>query len=566
MNVNPFFRAIDLITSPIRRLYNLISRVTPGLNKLPTLSLPMLAALIFWAILLVIYAIAFISYMRAGYLKQDRAWQTWALLMLAVFTIPIIVYYLVKFWMVKDESRFPNIDQIWETALEQCQQQGLSFRQTPIFLVLGAKDQLQASNLMKASLLPLSIVVPKQQDTDLVFFASTDSIFLFLNGCSCVSGLSVPSAVSRGQATAQPNSPVESGSALAGTIDASAFAKLAGGMLANSPATPVSGGTLTEGAMQAAFNDSAPSQAAAADAGRTMVLPEGQQFEDFLRTPTIGQEPSSGYGTLAPPSLTSQEVFLRQEKLRYVCQLIQRARQPVCPINGILTLLPFELIESASGSVQTAVQKDLRILREELMVRCANTVLVTQMEKEEGFQELVKRVGEQECRDSRFGRGSDVWNAPNTQRLESIAAHAVGAFEDWIYLLFQRENSLQQRYNGRLLRLLCRVRGRFAENLPSVLGNGFGFDPQTEPALADEQFLFAGCYFAGTGSDPARYAFVKSVFSKVIQNEGELEWSPAARARENSYQMSASLMALLGGVSLLATIGLIAWRAVGQSE
>lgn len=566
MNVNPFFRAIDLITSPIRRVFHLIARVTPGLNRIPSLSVPMLAAVITWVVLLILYAIAIISHWRAGNLYQDRAWQTWALLMLAVFAISAIVYYLVKFWMIKEESRFPNIDQIWETALEQCQAQGISVRQTPLFLVLGAKDQQQSSNLMKASLLPMSIAVPKQQDTDLVFFASENSIFLFLNGCSCISGLSSPSAAAKSLSSSPSHAAVESGSALAGTIDASAFAKLAGGMSSSAPAAPEAGGTLTEGAMQAAFSEASPSPAAAADAGRTMVLPEGLQLEDLLRTPSLGQDSSQGTASAPPPSLSSQEVFLRQEKLRYVCQLIQRARQPVCPINGLLTLLPFELVESTSGSVQTAVQKDLRILREELMVRCSNTVLVTEMDKEEGFQELVKRVGEQECRDSRFGRGSDVWNSPTAERLQAIAVHAVGAFEDWIYLLFQRENALQQRYNGRLLKLLCRVRGRFAENLPSVLGYGFGFDPQTEPELSEEQFLFGGCYFAGTGQDPARYAFVKSVFSKVLQNEGELEWSPQARSRESSYQVGSNLFALLGGVGFLATLGMLAWKAVAQSE
>jgi len=522
----------------------------------------MLAAVIAWVVLMIIYAVAVISMWRAGALYQDRERLVWLLLFLLVFVITVIVYFLVKFWLVKEESRFPNIDQIWETALEQCQQQGISVRQVPIFLVLGAKDQPQASNLMKASLLPMSVVVPKQQDTDLVFFANENSIFLFLNGCSCISGLSLPSSL----AASPAQMPVESGSALAGTIDASAFAKLAGGMGENSPASAGAGGTLTQAAMQSALSDAAAFQSTNADAGRTMILPEGQQFEDFLR-PSGGASEISQRSTPPPtPTLSSQEVFERQEKLSYVCHLIQKVRQPVCPINGILTLLPFELIEAASGPVQTAVQKDLRVLREELMVRCSNTVLVTQMEREEGFQELVKRVGEQECRESRFGRGSDLWNAPSADRLRSTAAHAVGAFEDWIYLLFQRENALQQRYNSRLLGLLCRVRGKFAENLPAVLGHGFGFDPNTEPELAEEQFLFGGCYFAGTGPDPARNAFVKSVFLKILQNEGELEWTPGARARESQYQIGASLFALLGGVSLLTTLGLIAWKVASQSD
>jgi hypothetical protein len=557
--MNSFFRLIDLITAPIRRLFMLLARITPGLKNLPSLSTPMLSAVMSLVVLLIIYAVAVVSYRSSVDLNQQRDWLIWLLLLLLVFVIPVIVYFLVKFWTMKEDSRFPGIDQIWQSALELCQQQGISVRRVPIFLILGAKDQRQAAHLMGATELPIKVSVPKQQDTDLLFFASQDSIFLFLNGCSCLSGLS-----SQPPSSAAADAMVPAGAAAAGTIDASAFARMTGANPSLPPAAGDVGATLTEGAFEGAFPGPEAQPAGGADVGRTMVLPEGLNMDQFL----AGQQksPDGGAPVLAPTAmLTSQAIFEREQKLRYLCQLINNARSPVCPINGILTLVPFHLVESASGQVQTAAQNDVKVLRDELKMRCSQTVLITHMEREDGFHELIKRVGERESRDSRFGRGADLWNAPTQQRLEAVGVHAVGAFEDWIYLLFQKENALQQRYNSRLLSLLCRVRGRFAENLPAVLGRGFGFDPATEPNLAQEQFLFGGCYFAGTGEDPSKYAFVKSVFAKLLQQEGELEWAPQARISDRQYQWASSLFALLGSLSLLSIVLLLIYKFVWQN-
>lgn len=541
----------------------LVARVTPGLKSLPSLSVATLSAIISLLAFLIVYAVAVISYRSSVDLNQQRDWLIWLLLLLLVFAIPVIVYFLVKFWTMKEESRFAGIDQIWQTALELCQQQGISVKRVPIFLVLGAKDQRQASNLMAASGLPISVSVPKQQDTDLLFFATQDAVFLYLNGCTCLSGLLTQP---RGSAASQ-SAAIPASAAVTGTIDASAFAKMTGGKPVLPPAGAEIGGTLTDSAFPgAADNQDSMLGNADSDVGRTMVLPEGQSMEELLAAsaPSAAQQSLQGnYGATA--MLSSQAVFEREQKLRHVCQLINRARHPVCPINGILTLLPFTMVETASGPLQTSAQKDIKVLREEFKMRCGHSVLITEMEAEDGFHELIKRVGERESRESRFGRGADLWNAPAAERLEAISTHAVGAFEDWIYLLFQKENALQQRYNSRLLSLLCRVRGKFAENLPVVLGRGFGFDPTTQPELEKEQFLFGGCYFAGTGPDPSKYAFVKSVFAKVLQNEGELEWSPQARAEDRQHQLMASLFALVGLISLLSIVGMILYKFFWQA-
>jgi hypothetical protein len=537
---------LNAITTPIRAFYMWFARAVPGLKGLTRVALPTRVALTTFLFLFVVYVAAVISIWFSETAAPKDTWE-YIVAFALVIIIPFIVYYLIKLWMIKEVSRYPEIDRIWEMGLKECEKNGILPTRVPIFLVQGGRDHRQAVQLMNATHIAFSVVVPSQEESDIGFFANSQAIFLFVNGCSCISALSsAPSGPpAMGPAAAAP---VSGGAPPGGTIDAAMF----GSGFKLPPATaPGVSKTLTQGAAFPA-NESGPAmQPAPLAAGGTMLLPGGQGYEAFTQT----------QGAAKPvPQLNSNVALEREQKLRYVCSLLRKARQTLCPINGLITLLPFELVESASSQIQTAAQKDLAVLREELLVRCSNTVLITQLEDEEGFQELIKRVGEERTREYRFGKGCELWNAPEEKRLDAIAVHATGAFEDWIYNLFQEEHALRQRYNSRLFMLLCRIRGEFAGNLRAVLARGFGFDPQTQPQLAYEQFLFGGCYFCAAGADPGRQAFVKSVFLKGIEQEGELEWAPEARRRDKQLQFMANLFALVGVLSLLAVVGMLIMR------
>jgi hypothetical protein len=542
---------LNAITMPIRSIYSWIVCYIPGVKNLPNVSLQMRIALMTLLFLIIVYIAAIVSYYYSLQSAQ-RQYTEFLIAFALILVIPVIVYYIIKYWMIKEESRYPDIDRIWTGGIAECERQGIDINNVPLFLVQGARDHRQAVQLMKASQLAFNVTFPAKEESDLLFFANSDAVYLFINGCSCLSRLSsAPSGVTLDQLK-----PLTAGSGVTGTIDASMFAAAAGGgEAARAPATDNVSQTLTEGA----FPSASPAlQPASQAAGGTILLTDWDSGGGRGQ-PASTEIPRS-------PQLTSTDIEERGQKLRYVCGLITKHRQTLCPINGLITAIPFELIEGASSQLQVAAQKDLAILRQELLVRCSNTILITQMDKDEGFQELIKRVGEERSRDFRFGKGCELWNAPEGARLDAIAAHAVGAFEDWIYMLFQEDGALKHRYNSRLFMLLCRIRGRFGENLRAVLARGFGFDPQTESHLAYEQFLFGGCYFAATGNDPGRQAFVKSVFLKGIQQEGELEWAPEARRRDRQLQFAANLFALVGMLSFLAIVGMLIWKFLPGGE
>jgi hypothetical protein len=227
--------------------------------------------------------------------------------------------------------------------------------------------------------------------------------------------------------------------------------------------------------------------------------------------------------------------------------------------NMSLALVPFQGIDRSGADVQAAVQKDLGVLRRELRVRCASTVLVTGMESEEGFQELVNRVDPVLTQNNRFGKGCDAWGDPTGKRLRAVGDHAAGAFEFWTQSLFQEQNALKRRYNSRLFALLCKIRGGFSDSLKNLLGYGFGYDPEQEPELADRQFLFSGCYFAATGDTPDQQAFVSSVFKKVIEQDEGVEWAPEAWNEDRRFRLIGNLFALVGLFSVVALIAMASY-------
>lgn len=523
---------ISAIATPARQLYQWFIQIVPGFRAIGRSSLPFRMALTTLIFLLIIWIAAGIKIFLT---EKDKLGEINLFVwigggILGVIVIPTIVYYLTKYLMVQDESRFPEIDRIWYEALEECDRVGINLMKVPLFIGLGSPNVRFGGHLLKIAELEVSVSVPKQGEGDICVHASPDAVFVFVSGCSCLSKLAaMPRETMTISAPAQAPFAISDASR---TIDPSFFATAVQQPQTVDFGRPPSG----------TFADASP--------GATLLLPEDHDFNDMLRNDEANT-------IVKAKQLSSRDVAACEERLRHVCRLIKDARGALCPINGLLSTVPFETIQSSSAQLQVAAQKDLAVLREELMVRCGNTVLITDMESEEGFQELINRFGPQRSRDFRFGKGSELWSPPDADRLSAISAHASGAFEDWIYILFQDVEALKRRYNSRLFMLLCKIRGQFSRSLADFIARGYGFDPATEPHLAYEQFLFGGCYFAATGNDPSRQAFVRSVLMKLIEQDGQLEWAPAARRHEQQYQFASNVAVLIGLASVIAIAAML---------
>jgi len=255
--------------------------------------------------------------------------------------------------------------------------------------------------------------------------------------------------------------------------------------------------------------------------------------------------------------LPSAEANEQDDRLEYVCRLIRRARQPLSPVNGMLTLLPYGLIKRSPREaieVQRAVRRDMNTIRATAKVRCPVTALVVGLEEESGFRELVRRVGRERAKAQRFGKGFTIWSSPLPQRLESLAAHACASFEQWVYALFREKGSLSKPGNTKLYALLCEIRRNVQGRLAKILSGGFGHDPEQDGH--NEPFLFGGCYFAAIGDTEDRQAFVKGVFDKLPEQQEELDWTEAALAEDERYQNFAQVILGIDALLFLALLAM----------
>jgi hypothetical protein len=276
---------------------------------------------------------------------------------------------------------------------------------------------------------------------------------------------------------------------------------------------------------------------------------------------TASPSSTGGIAPGRPSRLSLEQEQVEGRRLAHLAQLIRRARQPVCPINGILALLPFGMIQGgeldASG-VKRAIRSDLAALQKTLLLICPVNALVTGMEEESGFQELVRRVGRSKADGQRFGKGFEVYNVPLEERIEALTRHACGAFEDWIYELFREPDSLSKPGNTKLYSLLCKVR-RAQEPLVKTLVGGFACDLDGDPA--PDAFRFGGCYFAGTGASDDRRAFVHAVVigkfqkARVEEEDEELQWTDQALKQADRYHLASQIILALDLVLLLVLAG-----------
>ena len=119
--------------------------------------------------------------------------------------------------------------------------------------------------------------------------------------------------------------------------------------------------------------------------------------------------------------------------------------------------------------LQTAVRSDLNVVHQGAQQRSPVTCLVTGLERERGFRELVRRVGREMATAQRFGQKFDACQATTPDQMAALSAHVCGAFEDWVYTLFREEDSLTRAGNTRLYGLLCKVRCMLKGRLSQIL-------------------------------------------------------------------------------------------------
>jgi hypothetical protein len=529
--VNALRALLNAITAPLRRLSRLPLGLISAPRKLLGLSFSARVSVLLGMALVLLVGTAFICYALFSERPDWGIVARWPVLLTIVallIAIPLVVYQALKLWLEGETSRYPDIDQAWRAGLDELRKNNIDLQQVPLFLLLGSPGRELSQVLMQIVGYERLIDGCPDGRAPIRWYAGPQAVFLFTEETGCLSRLS--SVAARGAAPGDRSigaagAPSITGTLVTGTAGVMATNSAAAGPLATAPRAPAIRGTL---------------------------VPDGGGSTDA--SAPVGRAATARY-------LTHNDFDDEADRLRYIGELLRQERQPLCPLNGQVALVPAALLLDIVATQETieAVRRDLEALREATQLSCPATLLVTGMETVAGFTELVRRVGMQLAKETRFGKGYSVWNPADRENLDALSSQACGAFEDWVYALFREAGGLGKPGNSKLYRLLCLIRGQFHNRIRSLLINGFGRDDETD---ATGYWMFGGCYFAATGSTEGRQAFVRSVFDKMLQQDEDVEWTDAALIEDQRYRRIAQALTFVNGFLALALVALVIWMFV----
>lgn len=514
--------------------------------RAPQASVPAKASCLTFIVLL-FATLGVVIYIWLSGKSMPLEWPGRVLVGLLVFIIPIVVYRAVALWMFDEVSRYPDISQTWHAGVAELAQHGLSLSSAPLFIIIGTGNDKLRSSFMSAAAGDFFVDGAPDVPAPLYWYANSDGIFLYLNDVSWMNA-----AITLYEIHAEA---IKAGRQLPGEVPnnpaaARKVARALGTLVpdAHTASAKQQAPQLDIPSDRQAIGDLNPPDAApqsapeSSEQARPQVRPAARYLgtitpDQIVTPPAAGgarqniQNAGNRLTTVGPNRasnrLTSQQSSQQLQRLEHVCGLLRKSRHPVCPANGILTLLPFEMLKAGDQDVaelERAVSADLSTIYRELELRCPVTAVVVGMEQEKGFRELIRRIGRQDSAKQRFGQRFDLRAPATVDELRKFTSHVCGTFEDWVYTLFREEQALSHPGNTSLYALLCKVRRTLKTRLGDVLGKGFGYDRQS----GNIPMLFSGCYFAATGPKLDRQAFVSGLLSKLYDEQEDIEWTEDA--------------------------------------
>jgi hypothetical protein len=455
---------------------------------------------------------------------------------------------------VMPAERSIDIDEAWQSGLAELNAAGFNLSDLPLFLVLGVPEEESAKSLLAASSLKLDVTaVPAGEPAALRWFAGPNACVLVISHAGRLSRLveragEEPSA-GLGGASEAPLPPY-------GTLQPPPEYRrtAAPGMLPSELHESFSPTSRSSMAEEQGSITSIPSSQPAFMAGGTLTPDVGAQAREQFPRSGLAAQPAR---RLAPLALSKDQAETATARLDHVCRLLREERSPLCPVNGLLMVLPFELVVRCDQDFHISVRTDLSTLRSGLRVRSQVVALFAGMEREAGFRELKRRVGPKVANEQQFGKGYNPHCPSIDEELAAVVQHACGAFEDWTFFLYSKrdERLSNPRGNRQLYALVCKIRSQ-QQRLEDVIVKGFAANGDS----AEKPHMFSGCYFAATGDKDDRRAFVPGVFrNRLLAQDEDVEWTNDALAENDWYQWSANLLVALD-MLLIGGIATMIWR------
>jgi len=278
--------------------------------------------------------------------------------------------------------------------------------------------------------------------------------------------------------------------------------------------------------------------------------------------PAAGDAPADEGATAAVPEPRGglQRSALEREeatdRLRLACELLQAVREPLAPINGIIVLMPLAIdrgVDAHAVVLGQAIGEDLATLTLELGIRVPVTMVAAGLEQDPAIQDLVSRLEPAE-RLEVSGTAFPPGIVPGVEQLKVAAVNTGGPLTDRIAeMLLDPRRIDHQPANRQLLAMLCRMRLHVVEQVVRVLEQAFAADLHGQ-----DRPMLAGCYLAALGSKADRRLFTRGLLDRVVNLQGELDWTDDCLSR--NVWATRIARSLFGMVAVMAVaIAAIVW-------
>ncbi|MFQ3650674.1 MAG: type VI secretion protein IcmF/TssM N-terminal domain-containing protein [Gemmataceae bacterium] len=471
--------------------------------------------ILYWTahVLFVVLGVALLAYLNhqaafdrlvvSPIIGLNRWWLP--LLFLALYALGWLGWWLLQVvGPDRAPTDFSDLSQSWATLRIDLNAAGLFLSELPVYLVLG-KPKAGIEAFFQASRLPF---VVRRVEGPLAVFANREGIFVCCPGASLLAELTE-------RLHQQPSEPP--------------------------PATQLAGMPTEPTASRDAQTDTATTA--------------------LLIEPVAGVSLRRRAAQLS--LLKTDQAPLLSQRVRQVCRMLAADRQPLCPVNGIIALVPFDATEGDAEAIETAavLRHELALARAALQLDAPRYVVLADAHREEGFRYLTALYPEQSGPSRLFGQ-----NFPLTPDLPATeVASMIQSGLGWVNQVMlplalvplmrregegdivDRTQAIHQ--NIVLYQYLIGMRDRLHQ-LARVVSLGL---PDYPPYLA-------GCYLVGTGSDSRDQGFVTGVLRRAIELQNAVRWTPEALAEDRALHRTAWMV--YGVLAVFLFIVLLAlWNA-----
>jgi len=248
------------------------------------------------------------------------------------------------------------------------------------------------------------------------------------------------------------------------------------------------------------------------------------------------------------------------DRLTAICEQIRVRRSPLAPINGILSLVPFSPENDAltlCTMMGQAICEDVVAITKSFGLRVPLTVAFTDLDKLDGFPELIKQLPAAE-RLKPVGQSFPPSLSASADQLATLSAVTCGRLTELIAGKLGGTGSANQLLaNRKFIALVARLRLTLIERIKAVLDNALNF---SAPGAGSP--MLSGCYVMATDTMADRRAFVRGMFDRMLAVQAELDWTPAKVSADTWSHRTAGFLKLLNIGLVLAFIGLIFWRSM----